>query len=149
MKRVDGGRGLKSFKDVYDNAKVRVACYMPTSTNIRINAAWEYNHGKEFTSIKRDAEEVMNKVLEDVEFGIGSVRIRSEHHKNWRAVWKTLKKMINDGTKLNKVDSCRTKVLQSEIPLGFDKGDYVWLRCNSVPRKTALIFSLQEQMVET
>ena len=57
--------------------------------------------------------------------------------------------MINDGTKRNKVDSFRTKILQSEIPLGFDKGDYGWLRCNSDPRKTASIFSLQEQMVET
>ena len=148
MKRVDGGRGLKSFKEVYDETKVRVACYMATSTNIWIKAAWEYEHGKEFTSIKREAEEVMKKVQEDVEFGIGSVRIRSEHHKNWRAVWKTLKKMINDGTKRNKVDSFRTKILQSEIPLGFDKGDYGWLRCNSDPRKTASIFSLQEQMVE-
>ena len=82
MTRVDGGRGIKSFKEVYDEAKVRVACYMATSTNVWIKAAWEYEHGKEFTSIKREAEEVMKKVQEDVEFGIGSVRIRSEHHKN-------------------------------------------------------------------
>ena len=33
-KREDGGRGLKSFKEVYDETKVRVACYMATSNNI-------------------------------------------------------------------------------------------------------------------
>ena len=75
MKRVDSGRGLKSFKEVYDETKVRVACYMDTSTNIWIKAAWAYEHGKEFTSIKREVEEVMKKIQEDVEFGIGSVRI--------------------------------------------------------------------------
>ena len=32
-KRSDGGRGLKSFKEVYDETKTRVACYMITSTN--------------------------------------------------------------------------------------------------------------------
>ena len=57
--------------------------------------------------------------------------------------------MINDGTKRNKADSFRTKILQSKIPLGYDKGDYRWLRCNEDPRKTASIFSLQDQMVET
>ena len=91
----------------------------------------------------------MKKVQGDVEFGIGNVRIMSEHHENWRAVWKTLKKMINDGTKRNNVDRFRTKILQSEVLLGFDKDDNGLLRCNSDPRKTASIFSLQEEMVET
>ena len=30
----DGGRELKCFKEVYDETKVRLACYMATSTNI-------------------------------------------------------------------------------------------------------------------
>ena len=32
-KRKEGGRGLKSFKEVYDETNMRVACYMATSTN--------------------------------------------------------------------------------------------------------------------
>ena len=86
VKRVAGCRGLKSFKEVYDETKVRVACHMAKSTNIGITAGWEYEYGKEFKTIKREAEEVMKKVQEDVAFGIGSLRIRSEHHKNWRTV---------------------------------------------------------------
>ena len=39
--------------------------------------------------------------------------------------------------------------MQSEIPLGFDKDDHDWLKCNTDPRKTASIFTLQEQMIET
>ena len=39
-KRTEGGRGLKSFKEVYDETRTRVACYMATSTNEWIAAAW-------------------------------------------------------------------------------------------------------------
>ena len=33
LKRKEGGRGLKSFKEVYDKTKARVACHMASSTN--------------------------------------------------------------------------------------------------------------------
>ena len=39
-KRTDGDRGLKSFKEVYDETKTRVACYMATSTNEWIRLVW-------------------------------------------------------------------------------------------------------------
>ena len=39
-RREDGGRGLKSFKEVYDETKVRVACYMATSNNEWIKISW-------------------------------------------------------------------------------------------------------------
>ena len=38
-KTIDGGRGLKSFKEVYDETKTRVACYMALSTNKWIQSA--------------------------------------------------------------------------------------------------------------
>ena len=38
-KRKEGGGGLKSFKEVYDETKTRVACYMATATNEWIMAA--------------------------------------------------------------------------------------------------------------
>ena len=39
-RREDGGRGLKSFREVYDETKVRVACYMATSNNEWIKVSW-------------------------------------------------------------------------------------------------------------
>ena len=51
-----GGRGLKSFKEVYGEIKVRVACYMTASTNKRIQAAWRNEIRKKQTSLKREAE---------------------------------------------------------------------------------------------
>ena len=41
------------------------------------------------------------------------------------------------------------KTLQSEISSKYDEADYEWLKCNTDPRKTASIFALQEQMVES
>ena len=40
-KRKEGGRGLKSFKEVYDEMKKRVACYMITAINEWIMVAWK------------------------------------------------------------------------------------------------------------
>ena len=37
--RREGGRGLKSFKELYDETKTRVACYIATSTNEWIKVA--------------------------------------------------------------------------------------------------------------
>ena len=39
MKRSAGGRGLKSLREVYEETRLRVACYMVTSENICIKAA--------------------------------------------------------------------------------------------------------------
>ena len=33
LKREDGGRGIKSLKDIYKEAKLRVGCYMTCSEN--------------------------------------------------------------------------------------------------------------------
>ena len=54
--REDGGRGLRSFKEIYKEMKVRVACYMATATNECLEAAWKNEYMKEQTSIKRVAE---------------------------------------------------------------------------------------------
>ena len=39
--------------------------------------------------------------------------------------------------------------MQSEIPRNHTKDYYGWLKCNTDPAKTAAVFSMQEQMVET
>jgi hypothetical protein len=48
-KREDGGRGLKSFKELYDETKVTVACYMATSNNEWIKVSWRNEYLKEQT----------------------------------------------------------------------------------------------------
>ena len=40
MRRENGGRGLKSMKDLYEEIEVRVACYMDHSESAWIKTAW-------------------------------------------------------------------------------------------------------------
>ena len=77
-KRIDGGRGLKSFKEVYDETKTRVACYMVLSTNKWIQSAWKNETRKEQTSLKKEAEKAMRSVNANVAFNEGSVTIDEE-----------------------------------------------------------------------
>ena len=61
-KRNKGGRGLKSFKEIYDETKTRMACYMTAATNKWIRAAWRNESQKEQILLKKEAEKAMRKV---------------------------------------------------------------------------------------
>ena len=149
LKRSEGGRGLKSFKEVYDETKTRVACYMAAATNEWIRVAWRNESRKEEISLKKEAENAMRKVEVTVSFDEGSVIIGEESHTEWILSWKKLKKILIEGQKRNKQQSLVEKELQSEIPKPYIEEDSDWLKCNTDPRKTSSIFMLKEQMVET
>ena len=61
LRRKDGGRGIKSLKDIHKETRLRVTCYMACSENKWISAAWRRGNTKEENSI----EEAM-KTIEDV-----------------------------------------------------------------------------------
>ena len=84
MKRKDGGRGLKSFKEVYDETKTRIAWYMASTTNEWIKLAWKNESRKEQTSVKKEAERVMRNVNAEVSFEEGSVIIEGERYTDWK-----------------------------------------------------------------
>ena len=149
LKRNEGGRGLKSFKEVYDETKTRVACYMAAATNEWIRVAWRNESQKEQISLKKEAEKAMRKVEVTVSFDEGSVIIGEESYTEWKGAWKKLKKILIEGQKRNKQQSLAEKELQSEIPKQYSEEDSGWLKCNTDPRKTSSIFVLQEQMVES
>ena len=147
--RGEGGRGFKSFNEVYQETKTRVACYLATSTDQWLKAAWKNETSKEHVSLKREAETAMANAEMVVTFGEGYVENGQERYENWKEAWTKLKKKLNEGQKKNKKESFKNKTLQSEIPSKYEDGDYEWLKSNTDPRKTAAIFTLQEQMVET
>ena len=75
LKRDDGGRGLKSMRDVYKETKLRVGCYMLKSTKRLIQAAWRNETPKEENAIVVDALQVA-RVKNNV-FWLGVVCILS------------------------------------------------------------------------
>ena len=66
-----------------------------------------------------------------------------------RELYRLESSIMKDVQHRNQTDRFKKKKLQSEIPSRYDKDDYGWLRCNTDPRNTASIFTLQEQMAET
>ena len=83
-KRNEGGRGLKSFKEVYNETKTRVACYMAAATNKWKRVAWRNKSQKEQISLKREAEKPMGKVEVTVSFDEGNVVIGEESYTEWK-----------------------------------------------------------------
>ena len=53
-KKKKGGRGLKSFKEVYDGTKTRVPCYMAAATNELVRVEWRNKNRKEQISLKKE-----------------------------------------------------------------------------------------------
>ena len=63
-----GGRGVKSFKQVYRETKVRVASYMVCSEDKWIRVAWERECKRDGVSIKSEAEKALREVGMNVKF---------------------------------------------------------------------------------
>ena len=93
------GRGFKSFKEVYDETKTRLACYMAAVTNKWIREAWRNGSQKEQISLKKKAEKAMRKVGVTVSIGEASVIIGKESYIEWKEGWKKLKKFLTEGQK--------------------------------------------------
>ena len=62
---------------------------------------------------------------------------------------KILQTKLQQGLQRNKMDRLSQNNVQSEMPRNHTTDDYGWLKCNTDPAKTAAVFSMQEQMVET
>ena len=54
-RRKDGGRRIKSLKNIYKEMRLRVACYMACSENKWISITWRRENTKEENSIVEEA----------------------------------------------------------------------------------------------
>ena len=78
LKRKDGGHGIKSMRDVYQEMRLRVACYMACSTNSWIRAAWRREMMKKENAIVTEAVKTMEDVGVRIQFEKGSISITRE-----------------------------------------------------------------------
>ena len=150
MRRENGGRGLKNMKDLYEETKVRVACYMTHSESAWIKTAWRREFQKEGKSIKSEAEDALREVGENVEFCLDHVKIQGiAQVGDWRKIWKKLKTKIKERREELRIENYKSKNMQSEHYKGFDMESHKWLKCNIDARKVSAIINMQEQMIET
>ena len=150
LKRENGGRGLKSLHDVYQDTKVRIACYMTSSDSKWIRVAWKRELNKEGPSIKNEAEELMKDLGIMLQFSEQKILLNNEEIVGpWKNVWKKLKKVIHRQREEKRINEYQKKTLQSEIYRGLDDCSHQWLSTNIDPKKVSAIIGMQEQMVET
>ena len=57
MKRKDAGRGLESLRNVYEETRLRVGCYMFVSDNKWIKEAWKQEIRKNYKSVKDEIDD--------------------------------------------------------------------------------------------
>ena len=116
LKQEEGGRGLKSLRDVYKETKLRVACYMAMSQSEWIQAAWERETEKEYTSIKGEALEAMIEVGLAIDFEEEKVISERERlDKPWKETWRSVKKIFRKGIEKQRKDHYKQKQFQSEV----------------------------------
>ena len=116
LKRDQGGRGLKSMRDVYAETRTRVACYMCKSNNKWIQAAWQRETMKENNTIIDEAVKAMMEIYKTLEFVENSVRLEGGVLElEWKQTWKKVKAELKKGVEKKRKETYEQKELQSDI----------------------------------
>ena len=71
--REDGGRGIKSLRDIYKETKLRVTCYMACLQNKWIKAAQRRENTKKENSLVEEAIKTMEDVEAKIQFKEGNI----------------------------------------------------------------------------
>ena len=86
--REDGGRGIKSLRDVYKETGLRVACYMACLKNKWIKPGWRRENTKEENSIVEEAIKTMEDVEVEIQFEERNIWIDGELiEEGWKPAW--------------------------------------------------------------
>ena len=150
LKMEDGGRGLKSMKDVYEDTKVRVACYMAYQDSPWIMAVWKSQLSKDGKSIFREVNNTLKGYCANMEMGIdGLYEDGVVVTGTWKDAWGKIRKIMREGRRKSRKETYLEKKMQSDIYEQLDERSHQWLKCNIDPRKVSAIINMQEQMVET
>ena len=93
--REDGGRGIKSLRDIYKETRLRVTCYIACLQNEWTKAAWRREKTKEENSIVEEAIKTMENVEAEIQFEEGNIHIDGELiERGWKQAWKKLKEKL-------------------------------------------------------
>ena len=137
LRREDGGRGIKSVRDIYKETRMRVACYMACSENRWISAAWKRDTLKEENSIiPQEAIQTMTDVGVETGFEEGNIRIDGELiNQGWKLAWKKLKEKMKRGMKNQRIEHYVVKDQQSQLYRSQEKECFCVVDPESQPRK--------------
>ena len=85
LKREDGGRGLKSMRDLYKETRLRMACYMSKSENRWIQAARRRETLKVENAAVNEARTIMEEVGMRLKFDDNAIQLNGERiEQEWK-----------------------------------------------------------------
>ena len=114
--REDGGRGIKSLRDICKESKLRVACYMACLENKWTKAAWRRENTKEENSIVDEAMKTMEDVEVEIQFEESNMQVDGELiDEGWKPAWKKLKEKLKKGMKKQRIDEYGRKEQQNKL----------------------------------
>ena len=116
LKREDGGRGLKSMRDVYKETRLRVACYMSKSENRWIQAAWRRETLKEENAVVTEARTTMEEAGITLEFKDNMIQLNGEQiDQEWKPTWRRVKSALQKGARQKRIETCQSTEQQSQF----------------------------------
>ena len=143
MKRKDGGRGLKSLKEVYEETRLRVGCYIFVSNNRWIKEAWKQEARKISNAIKDEIILAMQTKGKTIQFEGEDIKLEEKIlDREFKPIWKQVKKWFKKGSEEKRLEQYRKKKMQSEIYKKQDKKCNIWLEENLTARKILAIMSM-------
>ena len=143
MKRKDGGRGLKSLKEVYEETRLRVGCYIFVSNNRWIKEAWKQEARKISKAIKDEIILTMQTKGKTIQFEGEDIKLEEKIlDREFKPIWKQVKKWFKKGSEEKRLEQYRKKKMQSEIYKKQDKKCNIWLEENLTARKILAIMSM-------
>ena len=143
MKRKDGGRGLKSLKEVYEETRLRVGCYIFVSNNRWIKEAWKQEARKISNAIKDEIILTMQTKGKTMQFEGEDIKLEEKIlDREFKPIWKQVKKWFKKGSEEKRLEQYRKKKMQSEIYKKQDKKCNIWLEQNLTARKILAIMSM-------
>ena len=150
MKRKNGGRRLKSLREVYEKTRLRVGCCMFVSDNRWIKEAWKQERRKDCNSVKDEVLLTIQTKGKRIQFKGEDMKLeRKILDREFKPKQKQVKKCFKKGSKEKRLEQYRKKEMESEIYKKQDEKCNIWLEQKLTPRKRPAIISMIEQMVET
>ena len=150
MRRENGGRGLKSFKDIYIETKTRVALYLHKSAKTHLQVVKKREIKKEFNSIFREVEKRLGELGINIKFEEDKIEVDGEEVlEHWKVMWRKLKDVIKLKLKVEKEEKYKAKLLQSHNWKNQDAKAHRWLKRDMMPEKVSDVMEMMEQNIET
>ena len=116
MKRKDGGRGLKSLTEVYEETRLSIGCYVFVSDKRWIKEAWKEETRKECNPIKDEIIMTMQTKGKTVQFGGEDMKLKGKIlDREFKPIWMQVKKCIKKVNDEKRLEQYRKKEMQSEI----------------------------------